>query len=109
MSNYSDDPLVEAILKSNPLGIKVLKDFQQINCCRFNSEAYPNIEKLMHANDVLALQAIPSNLDTVKDLLTIVKITDQDGREYFVTEYNPVDLWLEAEIIGYYPIEPASV
>lgn len=37
-----------------------------------------------------------------------VEFSAGDGREFFVTEYDPFDLWRDAEIICYYPIEPAT-
>jgi hypothetical protein len=108
MSNLSDSSLARAILQSNPYGIRALNGFEEIKCCLYNDLEYIHIDHLLRTNDIDALRGLPNNRDMTKDLLTIVKITAEDGREFYVTEYDPFDLLLDAGIIGYYSIEAAA-
>lgn len=108
MSNLMESSLARTILQSNSYGITALTKMEEIKCCLYDDLGYQHIHHLLRANDIDALWALPSNVDIKKDLLTIVKITAGDGREFFVTEYDPFDLWMDAEIICYYPIEHSS-
>jgi len=97
--------IIRSILVNNKFDIKDITSVEDIRSLCLIREEYPRIVELIKNKDIEAIKSLKSSPVRTSEYLSIMKVTDGEGKEYVVTGYDSDELTQDPQVIDIFPMQ----
>lgn len=103
MAKSFESYVLSGIYANNEFGIEEIKEIKEVRTMAFERDNYQKIINLIKNENVDLINGLPEYPTDTSEYLIIMKVIDQDEKEYIVTVYDSDLITQDPQVIEIVP------